>query len=330
MKGKAFYNLIKLKWEHDPDVRAEPWQIEDLRTISDEDLFKRFAGFEIPLNHETLMLYAEKCDSPEELVDCLLLDPKDEKLLGQVYLLSFEAWRRFCSHKQTLSLFCDELDHLISAHDQDTLEDKQALYDQLFELCVMIDQHIDAGGDIGDVKSLIETWCAHDLESFIYEYVAALIDEDEDAAASELLETFAPYAQDQAWFDFLRVRLLAKADVVESKIMLERLFAELVEEPDLDLGLEMLRFLATLDEKHAFQILLEQISSWMHTESDFQQLLSTVRDYFCALDHEKEEAHIASMLEKRASIDPDTKFFPNDKELISVKSLVDAKFKAQF
>ena len=327
MKGKAFYNLLKLKWEHDKDVAIEPWQIEDLRGLLDEALFDRFAKLDIVLTKETFMLYVEKCDSPEELVECFLISKKDDSLVGRAYLLTFEAWRRFCQDKQTVSTFCDELDYLISAYDKDQLEDDGALYEQLFELCVLLDQHIDAGGEAKEINEWLQTWCAHDIEIFMYEYIATLIDEEQDAAASELLEAFFSYATDQAWFDFLRIRLLAKADLAESKVMLEHIFSELVEKPDVDLGLEMLRFLTLIDEPSAFKILLDQISSWMHTEGDFKQLLEAVRDHFCALDQEKEEAYLASLIKNRLAIDPSAIFYPTDKELQTIKQLVN---KAQF
>ncbi len=330
MRGKAFYNLMKMKWEGDHDFDVQPWQVEDLRALSDEELFNRLGQYDIILTPESVLLYAEKCDGPEELTDCLLLDSKNEKLQAQVYLLAFEAWRRFCPKKQTLSIFCDELDHLIEQFDDGELEDVDPLYNQLLELCKILDQNVDQGVDAKEISKLLESICAHDIETFTYEFIAGLIDAEQRTMASMLLGAFYPYAEDKRWFDFLRVRLLAESDEIEGKIMLDRLFVELQEEPDIDLGFEMLRLLSQLDERSAFQVLLDNVGSWLQIEDDFQQLLSAVRDYFCALDLEQEEEAVDKMLEERADIDPDTKFFPTDLGLKKLKEIVTINQQAQF
>ncbi|MCP5492213.1 MAG: hypothetical protein H7A40_04140 [Chlamydiales bacterium] len=330
MRGKAFYNLIKMKWEDNHNFDVQPWQVEDLRSISDEKLFERLAQHDIILTPESILLYAEKCDGPEELTDCLLLDGKNEKLQAQVYLLAFEAWRRFCPKKQTLSVFCDELDHLIEQFDSAELDDVEPLYNQLLELCKIMDQNVDQGVDTQEITKLLDSICAHDIESFTYEFIAGLIDAEQRTMASMLLDAFYPYAEDKRWFDFLRVRLLAESDEAEGKIMLDRLFVELQEEPDIDLGFEMLHLLSQLGERSAFQVLLDNMSSWLQTEEDFQHLLSTVRDYFCAFDFDQEEKVVDKMLHERADIDPETKFFPTDPCLKKLKEIVNITQQAQF
>ena len=322
LHGKAFYNLLRVKWQADHNTQAESWQIEDYRALSDRESFQNLHLLNIELDLETLRLYTEKCDSPEELTDCLILDDQTPDHYGRAYLLLFEAWRRFCPKKETLSLFCDELDYLIDQFDNDAIEDGELLAEQLLELSAILDGHVDEGEEPQEIFAHISSYCAHDLESFIYEFISSEIDSENEITGSEVLDAFYPYVADKKWYDFLRARLLVEADVEEAKVMLERLYHELEEQPDIDLGLDMLRLTIQLGERYAFQTLLDRVGSWVEVEDDFQQLLTVVRDYFCAMDHENEEQTIDKILEARQNISPDTKFFPTNEALKSLKEAV--------
>ena len=41
LKGKALFNLLRISRQEDPSIRAEPWQVEDLRNLSIEELLSR-------------------------------------------------------------------------------------------------------------------------------------------------------------------------------------------------------------------------------------------------------------------------------------------------
>lgn len=320
--GKAFYNLLRVRWRADHEIHVEPWQVEDYRAVSDKELFERLQALNIEIDLETLRLYIDKCDSPEELTDCLILDDHQPGRYGEAYLLLFEAWRRFYPKKETLSLFCDELDFLIDQFDNDTIEDAERLAEQLLELSAILDGHVDEGEKPRDIFEQISSYCAHDLESFIYEFISSEIDGDNELTGSEVLDAFYPYISDKKWYDFLRARLMAQANIEEAKVMLERLYCELEEYPDIDLGLDMLKLTIQLGESYAFQTLLDLVGSWVEIEDDFKQLLSIVRDYFCAMDHEYEEQVIDTMLKTRENIPPDAKFFPTSEDLKSLKATV--------
>ncbi|HPE84603.1 MAG TPA: hypothetical protein PLO43_00285, partial [Chlamydiales bacterium] len=246
----------------------------------------------------------------------------DELRYGQVYLIVFELWRRFCAKKQTLSIFCDELDHLIDLYDSNDIANLESIVDQLLELGKILDAQIDEGVPAEEVYDYVTSFIAHDLESFLYDFILDQINRDQAMSASEILDAFYPYVEDKRWLDLLLARILFETDVEESKIMIDRLFEALQEEPDVDLGLEMLRMLIIFDDKSAFQSLLDKVSSWIQSEEDFQHLLAIVRDYFCALDLEKEEKVLSDMLEKREGQPLDAKFFPTDIALQNLKSLV--------
>ena len=48
-----------------------------------------------------------------------LVEDENAKREDRVYLLIFELWRRLASHKPSLSIFCDELDYIISRFEED-------------------------------------------------------------------------------------------------------------------------------------------------------------------------------------------------------------------
>ena len=321
LRGKAFYNFLRSKWLDDQGITIEPWQVEDKRVLSDEKLFSSLEDLNIQIDLEAFLLYAEKCDSPEEMTLCFTDENHDEKHYGQVYLIVFELWRRKCPKKQTLSIFCDELDHLIDTFDAEE-ESGDQIAEQLLELCKILDAHVDEGKPADEVYELITSFIAHDLESFLYDFILHQINNQNITNASELLDGFYPYVEDKRWLDLLLVRLLAETEIDESKIMIDRLFIELQEDPDIDLGLEMLRTLIVFDERSAFQVLLDQISHWIQTEEDFQHLLAITCDYFCALDLEEHEKTLRTMLSKREENPLDAKFFPTDLELQNLKNLV--------
>ena len=326
LRGKAFYNLLKAKWVDDHSAHVKPWQVEDYRKLALNEFFKRLENFAIIIDEAAFLLYAEKCDAPEELTECLTAETLDEEHYGQVYLLIFELWRRLCPKKQTLSIFCDELDHLIDLYDDDQIENLDLIADHLLELSAILDEHIDNGEEADQIYELVNSFIAHDLESFIYDFVSNLIDVEQTMSASKIVDAFYPYVEDKRWLEFLTIRLLSETEKEEAKLMMDRLFEELQEDPDIELGFEMLRFLIALDERRAFQVLLDQVSSWVQTEEDFQQLLCLVSDYFEVLDLSEQKEQLSKLMHRRKDKSLDEKFFPTNREMQDLKNLVRIEF----
>jgi hypothetical protein len=191
LQTRALYNLLRLNAAEDPSVNAEPWALEDLRELSSEELFARLAKAHIRLDKTSFIQYASQCDTPEDLAD-LLLDEEEEQY-DRFYLIFFELWRRFLPERQSLSIFCDELDHRISLYHFDALQSDEPIQDGLGNLLEILEENTDAGGRPEEVFELVTNYCAHDLSAFIYDYIANLLDEENEVYASELIEGFAPY-----------------------------------------------------------------------------------------------------------------------------------------
>src|SRR5690242_1636689 len=95
IERKALYNLLRMNWLQQPDLDVEPWQVDDYRGKSDEELLQQLAMLKLPLSLDSFAAYAENCDTPEDLVDLLLDEEESDDLLhDRVYLIIFELWRR--------------------------------------------------------------------------------------------------------------------------------------------------------------------------------------------------------------------------------------------
>ncbi|MCB1085273.1 MAG: hypothetical protein KDK60_04145 [Chlamydiia bacterium] len=302
-RGRALYNLLQMNLKQNPSLEVESWQVEDYRTLSLEGLFERLEALEIFLDKDHFLLYVEECDSPQELADCLCLEKNFNKH-EQAFLAVFELWRRLSPHKQSLSLFVDHLDHLIEEYEEGNLEEEEGLQSALESFQRILDDNVDEGGEPEEGYELFSTYSCHDLEVFIYEYIAHQIDAENRQYASELLGGFYPYVKNKGWFDLLSVRLVSEADPIEGKVMLERHLNSLREEPDLYLLFETLHYLIHTEETEDFWRGYQQALEELATEEDLRELLLLTAEYFSAEEKEKEEAYIEKLIDQQKKNDP--------------------------
>ncbi len=197
LKGKALYNLLRINWLEDPSIGVQPWQVEDYRVLSTADLFSKLEKLKIPLNEESFLLYVESSDSPEELVECLCLDDEDLEISDQSYLLLFELWRRLIPEKESLSIFCDELDRLIELYDKGSSQEDEQLQKALSDLEDVLDETVDAGASAPEAFENVTQHCAHDLEAFINDYISFQLESNNDVYASKLLDAFSEYMTEE-------------------------------------------------------------------------------------------------------------------------------------
>ncbi|WP_420421543.1 hypothetical protein [Simkania sp.] len=320
-KGRALYNLLQMNLKRNPQLEVEAWQVEDYRNLSLEELFSRLENFQIFLDEDHFVLYIEESDSPEDLTDVLYLE-KDFATHEQIFLCLFEIWRRLSPHKQSLSLFCDEIDHLIEEYEDGELEHEEDLQAALVSLQKILDDNVDEGGDAEEGFEMLSRFSCHDLEVFIYEYVAHQLDVENDLYASELLEGFYPYIQNKRWFDFLRIRVMAAADVDEANIMAARLLETLREDNDIHLLFELMHFLVFIGENEQFMTSFNMAVENLETEDDLRELLNVIQDYFDYLDKEKEEKVVRQILEDRQSKDPSHPIDPDDEIFLHLKHML--------
>lgn len=320
-KGRSLYNLLQMNLKRNPDLEIEPWQVEVYRDLSEDTLFSRLESHQIFLDRDNFRLYVEECSSPEDLADCLYLG-EDYAVHAQVFLCVFELWRRLCPHKQSLSLFVDELDRLIEQYEEGNLEDDEALRAALESFQTILDDNIDEGGNPRDGYHFFSSYSCHDLEVFIYEYISHQIDLESDQYASELLEGFYPCVDNKRWFDLLRIRLVAEVDPKEGNVMIERLLLSLKEEPELYLLFETLHFLLYQRKMESFALTFNHAAQQLETEEDLGELLMLAAEYLESTDKEKELRVINDLLSQQKEKTGQGALEPSNKTLQELKEIM--------
>jgi hypothetical protein len=303
MQVKALYNALRYNKLTDSSLKLEPWQVEDLRKVSTGDLLARLKKLEIPLDEEKFFMYAENIDTPEELTECLFVRENDLSGFDQCYLLLFELWRRLLPDKQSLSLFCDELDERIAHYDENAFADDELIQESLEELEDILDENVDQGESPQEVFSVVSSYCAHDLESFLYDFIVEQIDAENEMYASELLEGFYEYVSDQRWFHFLRAILFSKTAPDEARIVFGHLLEHLQEDPDFDLLIEIGNYLAHCEDNALFAQTIKQAFHAIEKEGHFQELLRTMMKFYQCADKDAEFLALEQVALKREKND---------------------------
>lgn len=254
-------------------------EIRHFRSATDGELFEALENFDVFLDQGTFLEHAENVDLPEELVAFLVEDSVSDEVKAKIYLIIFECWRRFCPEKQTLSIFCDELDFTIDLYEKEELGNEEYLQALLEELVRILDEAVDHGEQPSDVFNAIQGYFHRDLEAFLYDYISTLIDQEYETYASELIDTFDVYIQDRLWFDLLRVRLAGDTDV-----MLAHLIEAATDRGDVELLTELLYFLIAMGECDRFiEVTLKMLPA-IRTDMQLRELISMLREYVSTLD----------------------------------------------
>lgn len=313
-KGRSLYNLLQVSAKEDSSIQAAPWQLLDYRSLSDEVLFKKLAELGIGLSKENFFLYAENCDTPEELLECLWLKESDQEGEEKAYLLIFELWRRSLPSKQSLSIFFDELDRIISQFDEGIMVDEEIVQKMLSELEDILDQSIDQGAKPQEIFKSVLEYAAHDVEEFLYDYISELLEEGSDIAASKLIDAFEDYVAEAKWFDFLRARLfsLTDTDMEDSIGLLHGILEEQEEHPDLIFLNEVCGFLVHRGDVSLFFECVMLIIEQVRLEGDLQDLLTLVSEFYHCLDKESSENRVLKFIKSRESKDLMSPIHPQD------------------
>jgi hypothetical protein len=315
LQTKAIYNLLRLNAQESSGAHAEPWTLENLREVPAEILFQRLLSRGISLDKNSFTSFAHECDTPEELTDLLIEESVSEKQHDQAYLLIFELWRRILPEKQSLSIFCDELDHRIFLYDQGALESDEPIQDILANLQEILDENQDEGESPIEIFQAISEYCAHDIEGFLYDYISELFDGGDVGYASELIEGFFPFLPDSIWMLFLQARALSFSDPAKANAEVARILDEHPQN-ETSFLFETLRFLSVSGEHRLFIAVIQQIIAQLQTEEEFEELMKIAADYYRRLDQDEVEMAIERLMKKRSlkafafdPRDPDLKAF---------------------
>lgn len=329
MQRKALYNLLKLNINHfEPGeeiiASLEPWQIENYRDLSTDEIFSRLHKSGILLDAGDFERSAEHYESPEEMAEDLL---KEKTPLEQdrLYLLFFDLWRRLLPERRVLSIFCDELDYQISLFMLGTHLQTGILQDDLVYLQQLLEDYTDNGTDPKDALHGIQSFCANCLESFLFDYSLAQIEAGDSNYAREILEGFSIYVDEPVWFEYLQARVDILEDPEEGYGQLENLIASFDRKSSLPLIEEILHFLATSGNHSLFQLLAVKTLEFLELEEDFREFLEICFSHYEYLELQKPIEAIAHIYHSRKQIPSETLLNHSDGDLSLVRSILDRK-----
>ncbi|MCH9612424.1 MAG: hypothetical protein S4CHLAM102_09140 [Chlamydiia bacterium] len=326
-QGRSYYNYYLYNQDIALADHVPTWVFEDYRALKEEELFARLEEVGVFIDAENFIQFAMDSDSPESLALSAVDEEEDEEIEQRIYPLFFEIWRRLLPEKQTVSIFCDELDFLIDRYEQN-LDDEQVaekIFDALELLGDILDENCAETNSQQQVFAMISGFVSHHLEEFIYSFVRDQIEKENRTAASELIDAFKPYIQDRAWFDYLTSRLVLESDPKEGRVMLERLFETLDEEPNLELAFEILDFVISKGGESLFIDFFLQTLDQIETEKDFIEMLRLAESYYLfAGQREKREA-VDAMVAARVGYDPEVAISQTDLDWITIREAFSAK-----
>lgn len=323
IEKRALYNLMRMNWLMNPSIVAEPWQVEDYRTLPIEKIFDRLKAHEIRLDKSSFLAFAAEVDTPEELNDFLLDDTEaDVVTQDQVYLLVFELWRRLITDRPSLSIFCDELDYQIHEYDATDGANSEHMQDVIGNLQEILDENSDQGGAPADIFKSICSDCANDVENFLYDYISDHLAAGHDLYVSELLDGLTPYISDVKWFGLLRAQLLASQDSSSSQDLAQQLIEYYGNGGDVEFNLELLTFIVHGGDQASFVSLVKKTLPLLTIEDEFQSLLGICMDFYRRSDKEKKEKEIEKMLTRRSHLHLEGDLKPKDPQYAELLALL--------
>jgi hypothetical protein len=293
---KALYNSLRMNWIHNPGLKVHPWQVEDLRLVEVKDLLERLTLLGASFDPVHFMALAENYETPEEFADSLFGEQEAEEA-DEGFLIVFELWRRWLPEKQSLSLFCDELDHQIHLYDAGEIGNNESLHDTIGRLLQILNENADAGIKPADCMKNLAAHSAHDLESFLYDYLSQEIEEGNLSWARDFVEGFTPFVTDPSWFNLLDL----KVKVEEGQPNLEPEFKALLKkslQAPLDFYLEVMDLLTRYGDEALFAATLKKMLPLAENEADLYDISELAADFFHFLDDENKENRVLALLKK--------------------------------
>jgi hypothetical protein len=324
IEKRALYNLLRLNWLNNPTMKVEPWQVENYDLLTIPQLFDRLKTLDLILDKLSFITYAEDCDSPEELALHLTGDREltaNEE--DHIYLLVFELWRRLVTEKPSLSILCHEIDEQIYLYDQGQLDQATDLQNALTQFIQVLDQNVDEGLSPSKAFELLLTYCANDVETFLYDFISEQIDEENETYALDLLDTFDVYLANNKWFELLHIRLSGYAGSKTSQKLIGQIIEKYLESSDLEFKLELLSILIERGDPATFHAVLKQTFPLIQIEEEWQDLLAIGIDYLHRLDQEESEKTLLQLVEKRKLVPLNSAFHKKDPDFKKFAQIFD-------
>jgi hypothetical protein len=321
LQRRALYNLLQLPQENSEVIESlEPWQIEDYRKLSDQQIIQTIEklGINIP-SLDGFATLADSFESPDEMTEAVARE-LEEKKQDQLYLNLFELWRRHLPEKRCPSVFCDELDYQIREFSRDPDNQAEEMEDILNYFLQILDSHIDEGADPQALFNTFQTYCATSLEGFLFQYIIREIEGGDYEYATDLVQGFYPYINNPLWFNYL----MARAQMFEDPKEGTDILAQVIEQvEDLELAEEILLYLSKERNHPLFCALCQKILSLIKQEEEFQEFLECVHLHFQQMELHEPVREIAALIEARQKKRATTPLTRTDPGLKSIHALIE-------
>lgn len=312
-QGRAFYNLLRFNSMEDPAMRNyEKWQIEDYRSLTDQELFQRLKKLGLAIDLESFMEISLNFDTPELLSEYLTPDEAEVETIDKIYLPLFELWRRYKKDCRSLSIFADELDLWMQVYDGQKEDIDDIIHAYLFELENFLDEAADAGKDPKEVFAFISSYFAHDIENFVYDFVYDLVEKESLMAASEIIDAFIPYVKREIWFEFLRLKMFAKQDVEQFSSLAHRFAEKVIEIKDLELLMEVLDLMIDHSLIDLFFEFFKQGLALIMTSHQLKEMAYVLKDFYDSIEDHRKSQLVQNYLLIISKKDNSKKLIKND------------------
>jgi len=322
-QGRALYNLLRFNAiEDNSPSQYQSWQVEDYRLLSSEVLFQRLKKLKVVLDEVSFQKYAMNFDSPEAFCEYLTSDEIDVEEYDRIYLLVFELWRRYRKDCRSLSIFCDELDLLMKLYDGDQEDLDDQIQSHLIELENFLDEQVDHGADSKKIFLEIASYLAHDVETFLYDFIFDLIEKGTETTASELIDDFMPYVKRPIWFEFLRIKLFSIQDLEDFHSLSRRFCEKVLEAKDFDLLIELLDLLVESGQADLFLWTFEESLKQATSAAKVEELVEMVLEFFESIDDLKRVKLIEAWYASEKVQIESKKLSSNDPILKKLKELI--------
>lgn len=326
LSRKALYNLLRLAQADGIELPGlQGWELEDHQKLDQETLFKRLLSLGIKLDPASFSAFATSVKSPEELADVVVPDEADDELHDHAYLILFELWRRLLPERRPHSIFCNELDELMSswyAEDEGSNERAQGA----ISLLQTVLQDADDGGmDPETLFAMIAEGCGNNLAGFLYDFGRAQLEDDDGdpRLAREIVDFYQNIVPEPRWMTMLQSAILDQDGQEETASQLRlALAAKLTEDWSLQIALELITDLIGAGELVTALQLIELGLRRAQCNQEAADILEPIVVLVNEV-HADEMAHLLSRAWESLVVEPLARFQPEDRDpLVAILHLL--------
>lgn len=295
--GRAYYNLLWLERLRGNTIPAHKWEFLDYRELDFATLFSMLHEFNIFFDADTFESLSEDADSPEEFIERVEIEDKDDK--RKIYLIVFELWRRLIEDKESVSIFCDELDRIVAAYETEK-DDEQLLY-ILYKVLEILERNTQLDEPPEAIFQKLSLYIAHDLENVIYTYIDSKLNSESEDSCIDLIDDFMPYVKEKRALKFLKLKSVPNAFHEEKEKLTIYIVSSLQEKVNVPLSISILFYLIEINNIELFSELFSFLIHYISEEKPLVSLLDVLVAYHRKRGEVEKQQQVYQFLQKRLS-----------------------------